>query len=308
MIILTPDTFRWTDSSAANSTRINLVAASAGSGPIGVRPAASSSNAYMFWVTPDGLLSYSTGSSWINIASGSGTPTTSLAGLVSYRTHLYEPVITSGEEVWIKVTAPTYGYLDWSRSGTSLTLPMASSVNVGSSVCAYGVNVGSVYGKVLSVGSTSFTINVPDTGDTSGTGTASYAVVPGYAHDVAGYTKTGGTLTAGPAGTQLISMTLHTGDRDATFSSGTYTSSGYYYMTLPSSNYTGTVADNVGITTGGISKSIIPTVPLNSAYTESMTRVVGAFVNYDTSSGSIDYGRLRFEGLGTTPVVLRIYF
>lgn len=295
---------RFTTPLAATQTRINMGAAGVLSGSVSNRPSASSENQGTFWISDDGTMSFSNGVSWVSVSSsGGGTVVSSPTPYA--RIHTYQPVATTGEEVWIRAQAITYPGVSWTRSGTVLTLNGTASI--GDLVCVYGAASDLAFGAVTASASGSFSITVPNTGGVSGT-SASFAIVPGFSHDAAGPTKKGGTLLPGKLGTQVLSMAIHTGDRDATYDGSTYISSGYYYLTVPTDGGAGLrTSDNVGNNTD-VWNSLIPMLPANGVFSRSMTRIIGAFANYDTSSGSTNYSKIRFEGLGASPVLIRFAF
>jgi hypothetical protein len=289
---------RWTSSVSANKTRLNLSAASLLTGNLDDRPAASECISTL-WLDENNKLYYSNGTSWTVISSGgsSGTPSPSFY----YKIWTYQTVTTAGEEVWLRSQAKTIGGCSWSRTGTSLVVTMDNTASVGD----HAVVITSQFSlslDVTSCTSTTVTFTVSDSGTSTGSD-AEIAIVPGYNHDASGPTKKGGILKT-PSETQVISMVIHTGDRDATYDGSSWTSSGYYYVTLPS-NAAGQVVNGIG-GTSGVDRAIIPMLPLNAAYTQSMTRVIGAFANYDT--GGTNFAKIRFEGLGSTPVILRVSF
>lgn len=298
MELILPHAIRWTKGAAAQTTRINLGATATYYGLIADRPVAAGL-VNSFWLTDTGSLSYSDGTTWYDVATGS----TGVATASSYpKIWTYQTVTSTGEEIWVRSQALTHLGCAWTRTATSLTVQRKATVTINDYVV---VNLGTTQfaGLVTAVTDTTFTLVTDSSATASGTA-AEYAVVPYLTHNVLGTAKTGGILTT-PEDTQVLSLSIRTGDRAATYESGTWTSSGYYYLSMPASNTSTTVLNGAGDNTG-LARALVPMIALNAVYTNSMARVIGAFVNYDT--GGTDFTKVRFEGLGSSPVVIRVSF
>jgi hypothetical protein len=180
----------------------------------------------------------STSAKWVNVSAGAGGGATGVAGATGIQgtqgitgasgtssglqtafnnVSRYSVVDTTGEEVWIVSSSTVYGGVDWTRSGTTLTISRtAHGHSAGNRVIVRNTNMD--YQTLTIDTTTANTFNVPtlNSGSTSGS-LGSYSLGFTYVHN--GIPKLGGSLSA-PTGdhadVQLLSMRVRTGSRSGT--------------------------------------------------------------------------------------------
>jgi hypothetical protein len=133
---------------------------------------------------------------------------------------------SSDAQIWMVSSSTVYYSLDWTRSGTSLTVTRDShGLSVGDYVVIRNCNVDNVYVVIDSVTANTFTVTVANSGSLSGSEGAYSAAFQTSAESSSGCTVT----SPSGADCQLLSMLVATGSRSGTS----------YALTLPQSSTNG---------------------------------------------------------------------
>ena len=147
------------------------------------------------------------------VTGASGVPTDYFYTPVSR----YNVVNTAGAEVWLVSSSTVHKGLNWTRSGTSLTLSRTAHGHAGGNrVIVRNTNQDYLSATIDSTTANAFIVTTADTGDSVGV-EGVYSLGFTYAHS--GSPASGGTLYApsgNPADVQLLSMRIRTGARTGT--------------------------------------------------------------------------------------------
>jgi hypothetical protein len=129
----------------------------------------------------------------------------------------YNVVNTAGAEVWLVSSSTVHKGLNWTRSGTSLTVSRTAHGHAGGNrVIVRNTNQDYLSATIDSTTANAFIVTTADTGDSVGV-EGVYSLGFTYAHS--GSPASGGTLYApsgNPADVQLLSMRIRTGARTGT--------------------------------------------------------------------------------------------
>jgi len=217
-----------------------------------------------------------------------GLGATGLQGVtgITPQIYIYNPISrysadnTAGSEVWIVSSSTAYTELDWTRSGTTLTLFRdAHGHDIGNRVIVRDTNVDYQTATIDSTTVNSFSLTTSPIDGTQGNAGA-YTL--GFTYQHTGFPSTGGVLSA-PAGdhsdVQLISMRIRTGTRVGTT----------YDLVVPASATNGAGANT------SLGDCYIP--DFNVRTDNDLLTGVGATM---TTNISGSYSTFRFGALGST--------
>ena len=184
----------------------------------------------------------------------------------SYNNVIRYKVTSGGNSVQVLSSGNLYGGLTWSRSLTTLTVNHTShGLLVGDFVLIRNMSSDYSYLQIQSVTTDSFTLNVEDSGDTSGT---KGAFIPAF--DISKMTDTELTLESPSVGNvQLFSLVHFIEDMQDTLIT----------ITLPSNSIS-----NGGGENNSLSTRIPPSVDYYDCGTETASRIGNSTISFSTIS------------------------
>jgi hypothetical protein len=231
------------------------------------------------------------------ITGAPGMGTTGLQGStgLSAQTILFNPVSrysvndSSGEEVWVVSSSVVYIGINWSRSGTTLTINRADhNHSAGNQVIIRNTNIDYQAVTIDSTTANSFNVTTTNVGALSGNGAYSM----GFTFSDIGFPKTGGQIFA-PAGDhpdcQLLSMRIRTGSR----------ASSIYDLIVPASAING-AGNNTSM-----ADSFIPDFNVRTDADNLPAVAATIATNISGSYSTFEFGNL---GLGSLSRIITVHF